>query len=218
MGFASGLRRRCLVSGYPVRTVPSMNRVLAVYAILIAVIGSGCSGGDDSQPELASDTGCENGGHYYFFEGPDWEFREAVDYPQDLGPVAAVEPSLDWYSEHERFVPTSDPDTVEGQSLRMSGHGAALEEHAEELFTDVSETQVDGRRALVGTGSEGAPSVVTVAVDDSYTLMFLSYGLAPEELIELAGQVEPVCQEEWTEAGGQVLDCMPTEPGCIAIP
>lgn len=141
---------------------------------------------------------------------------EAIDYPEDGGLMEGVEPSLDWYGEYERFIPSADGDSVEGVSLRLSGHHAALDEHQDELRGfDPKEREIDGRRAFAGIGPDGAPSIVTMAVADDYTLMLLSYGLELEELMDIASAVEWVCQPAWVEAGGQVLDCLPTEGGCV---
>lgn len=182
------------------------------------MFAAGCSGGDDAVRGVTAGSTCENDGDagpYFLVGNRDWRFKEAIDYPEDGALSGGSEPSLDWYAEYERFTPPADDGSFEGVSLRMSGHHAALDEHLDELRGfDPTEREIDGTRAFVGTGPDGAPTVVTVAVVDDYTLMLLSYGLDLEELTDAAAVVERVCQPAWVEAGGQVLDCLPTEPGC----
>lgn len=193
-----------------------------VAVVVIVVLAPGCSDGDDGARDVTADLACESDGDagpYFLFDHQDWQFMEAIDYPEDGGLMEGVEPSLDWYGEYERFIPSADGDSVEGVSLRLSGHHAALDEHHDELRVfDPTEREIDGARAFVGVGPDGAPSVVTMAVADDYTLMLLSYGLELEELTDAALVVRRVCQRAWVEAGGQVLDCLPTEPGCIDDP
>ncbi len=54
-------------------------------------------------------------------------------------------------------------------------------------------------------------------VDSAYTIVVSGQGLAAEELAEAAAQTRAVCEDDWVEGGGVVLNCMPTEPGC-ALP
>jgi hypothetical protein len=202
-------------------------------AIVVLLSLLSCSSSDDASPTgeqtpRATDTpavglaaGCEDGEdgedgtRYFGFADPRWEFREAVDYPDDRGPLNPAEATLDWYAEHERLTPTADQQSVEGVSLRISGHGAGLDEQRVELAgIDLSEEQIAGVRALAGAGSDGRPTVVSMAVDYDYTLVLLSYGADLDELRQIAAAVEPVCEQQWTDAGGQVLDCLPTEASC----
>lgn len=174
-----------------------------------------------AQPEgAAADCGPDAGtAHYVVFDDAAWTFKEAVDYPEDLGPLAAVESSLDWYGEYERFVPGDDLSTVEGLRLRLSGHLVAIDDHRSELTgATMREATIAGVPALTGVGQDGAPALVTMAVADSYTLMALSYGLDVDELVAIAGELRSVCEPEWIESGGQLLDCLPTGPGCIPPP
>ena len=195
--------------------------LLLVFASF-AVLAGACSGDDEGSEDRTAGTSCETGeggSHYFVFAAPDWEFREAVDYPDDLGPLEAVEPTLDWFAEHERLTPSADGQTVEGVSLRLSGHDASLDEQRSELVgADLRDQQIGGTRALAGIGPDGAPTVVTMAVADDYTLMLLSYGLDLEELIQIAADVQPACEQEWIEAGGEILECMPTDPDCAPGP
>lgn len=181
-----------------------------VVALAIAACG-------DEADQVASKppTTCESGDRYFVFQDSAWELKEAVDYPDDLGPLASTEPDLDWYAESERFVPLADSSAVEGQSLRLSGHRSGLDQYAAQLLgADLNETQVGGRRALVGIGADGKPALLTVEVGSDYTFMLLSYELDPAELVDAAARVDAVCQAEWVAAGGQILDCVPAEPDC----
>ena len=189
--------------------------VHAFTSIVVVALVMGACGDAGDQIAASSSTSCGSGDRYFVFQDPEWEPKEAVDYPEDLGPLAAIEPDLDWYAESERFVPLTDPSTVEGQNLRLSGHEAGLDEHAAQLLdADLTETQVGGRRALIGTGADGQPALLTHAVGPDYTLMLLSYELEPDELVEAAAQLDAVCQVAWVAAGGQIVDCVLAEPGC----
>lgn len=155
-------------------------------------------------------------GRFVIFDNADWKFSEAVDYPPDLGPLAAVEPSLDWYAEYERLIPHTDEQSIEGQGLRVSGHEVDLASHRVELIgANLTAATVNGKDALAGAGPDSKPAFVTVAFGENYTVMLLSYELASTDLLEIAGKLRPACSEEWVEAGGQVLECVPFDPDCI---
>lgn len=69
---------------------------------------------------------------------------------------------------------------------------------------------------LVGSGPpRTGPNIVLVATDDRYTLMALSSELEVDELLAITSDARPVCEREWVDAGGIVLDCVPTEPACV---
>ncbi len=201
----------------------SVLRSALIALSLVAALAGGCSNGEDGGQDGTAGSTCQNdggAGPYFLFEHEDWEFKGATDLPEDLGPMEAIEPSLDWYAEHERLTPSTDGAMVEGVSLRLSGHDADLDEHQDELSGfDAEEQLINGVRALAGIGPDLAPTVVTVTVTNDYTLMLLSYGLELEELIDLAARrVHQVCQPEWIEAGGEILDCLPADPGCTENP
>lgn len=61
------------------------------------------------------------------FEDEDWEHREAVDLPEDPGPLFDGEARIDWYAEFERFRAAGGGVTV-GTNLRLSGHGVGIDE------------------------------------------------------------------------------------------
>lgn|GEM_PF-4942334 len=151
-------------------------------------------------------------------ENANWESREAVDYPEDLGALGAVEPSLDWYSDFERFTPSSDGQSGEGVSLRISGHNVGIDDLRGQLpGIELQEHGEGDTGLLVGSGRDGGPSsVVAKPVSDTYTLLLLSYGLDVDDLVRVTSEIRPACEQEWVDAGGQILDCVPAEPDCIA--
>lgn len=190
--------------------------VRAGVAFVVTGLAIGACGGQGDRPASMSASSCEAGDRYFVFQDPAWKLKEAVDYPDEVAGLAVSEPDLDWYSEHERFLPLANSSTVEGQRLRVSGHEAGAAEHTSQLRgAELTEKQVGGRRALVGRGEQGAPALLTLEIRDDYTLMLLSYELEPGELVEAAGRLDAVCQHEWVDAGGQILDCVPTEPDCV---
>jgi hypothetical protein len=122
-------------------------RVRAGVAFVVAGLVIGACGGQGHQPASRSSSSCGSGDRYFVLQAPAWELKEAVDYPDELGALAASEPDLDWYSEHERFLPRANSSTVEGQSLRVSGHEAGAAEHASQLRgAELTDKQVGGRR------------------------------------------------------------------------
>jgi hypothetical protein len=180
-------------------------------AVLVGLLAAcGDSDGDDA----GTPSECTR---FVLFDHPEWEFHEAVDYPDDLGEsAAAYGPHLDWYSEFERLVPAPDGESVESTSLRIAGQTAGLAEFGDSLpGTDLTERQGPKGAELVSAGAEGEPSVLAQSITDDYTLELLSYGLDLDELTEVAAATRPACEQEWLDAGGQILDCMPTEPGCV---
>lgn len=192
-----------------------------VLLVLIAVLIASC-GGDDSSDQVVGAPGgndmCpedEGSGPYFLYEEDGWDFRSGADYPPDSSPLERVEPSLDWFVEYERFSPSPDGGTVEGVSLRLSGHGTGIDDQREELLGFQSEeAEIAGRAAYTGASPEGEPTAVGIAVDDDYTVMLLSYGLDMEELTETASRIEQACQARWIEAGGRVLACDPADVDC----
>lgn len=190
--------------------------------MLIAVLIASCGGGDGADEVEAAATNCADdggAGPYFLYERDGWEFRGGADYPADADPLARVEPSLDWFVEYERFTRASSDATVEGVSLRLSGHEIAIDDQREELVGFRTEgAEIAGRSAYTGVSPEGEPTVVGMAVDDAYTIMLLSYGLGLDELIEAASHIEQACQAAWIEAGGRVLTCDPLDPDCDPPP
>lgn len=187
-----------------------MRRAAVVVVALTALLGAcGDRGPEESTAEPDPASGCRR---FVLFEDTDWTSQEAVDHPEDFG--AWPEPGLDWYSEFERFTPLSDG-AVEGVSLRVSGHDLGIDDLRDQLPGIELQEHGGNTQLFAGSGVDGQPSVVAKPVSDGYTLVLLSYGLDVEELVRVVSQARPVCQREWVEAGGQILDCLPTEPGCM---
>jgi hypothetical protein len=99
--------------------------------------------------------------------------------------------------------------------VRLSGHNAGLAEHRSELRGfDASEGDINGRPATLGVGADGKPAVVTIAFDERYTIMALSYALGLDDLHRVATQLAPATQAEWIAHGGKIVECLPTDPAC----
>lgn len=173
----------------------------------------GCTddGGDGVGGSDASDCG-----RFVVFDEPAWELLEAIDYPEDVGALGVGEPGLDWYSEFQRVEPAAADGSAEGVSLRISGHTVGLAEFRRGMIGGdaLQERQGAEGPTLVSPGTDVEPSVLARSVTDEYTLMLLSYGLDLDELTEVASGTHPACEQEWLDAGGRILDCIPTEPGC----
>lgn len=70
---------------------------------------------------------------------------------------------------------------------------------------------------LVGSGPpRTGPNIVLAPTEDGYTLMALSSKLEVGELLAITSDARPVCEQDWVGAGGIILDCVPTEPDCLA--
>lgn len=179
------------------------------------LVGACGEGGDDSAGDDAS-SDCTR--FVLLDEADGWEFREAVDYPEDLGDFgSSVGPTLDWYAEYERLDPAADGQSVEGVSLVLSGHDVGLAEfRSRHLGGELEERQGAEGAMLVRPGGEGEPSELAQSSREGYTIQAVSYGLDLEELIQVVSATRPACQQQWLDAGGKILDCVPTEPDCGA--
>jgi hypothetical protein len=169
-----------------------VHRLLAGMAILAGLLAAcwDSDGGDAGTPSECT--------RFVLFDDAEWDLQEAVDYPDDLGESAAAV-----------------GDSVEGTSLVISGQTAALAEFGDSLpGTELTARQGPKGPELVSPGAEGEPNVLAQSITEDYTLMLLSYGLDLDELTEVAAATRPVCEQEWLDAGGRVLDCMPAEPNC----
>lgn len=194
-------------------------RSVAPFAAVLAMLVGSCGDEPDQVANTAPGLCASDGGAgpYFLYEHPDWEFRSGADYPADAGPLQRVEPSLDWFVEYERFTPSSEGATIEGVSLRLSGHEADLATQREELLGfQTDEAESSGRSAYTGVSPDGKPTVIGVEVDAGYTVMLLSYGLGVDELVEIAAAIEQVCQQAWVDAGANILTCDPLAAGCIS--
>jgi len=152
--------------------------------------------------------------HFMVLQDGGWTLRQAVKPAGVTGAQAGIEPSLDWWSEYERAV-AADGGAIEASGVRISGHRLALQDHGGELpGFQGSDGEIDGRPARIGTGPDGPPAVITMAVEDDYTVMVLSYELSVDELTEVAEQLEIVSESDWLAAGGEIRDCEPGDPTC----
>lgn len=156
-----------------------------------------CQGGDPDEPDAKGErvSGCDR---FVLFENEDWDLREAIDrQPEDA--ALPGDPDLDWYSEFERFVPSSD-DLTEGVSLVISGHAVAADELRRQLTNVELRKHPDQPDLLVGSSTDGPSSVVLKPLSATYTLRLLSYGLDVDELVEVTDETRPVCEEEWVQS------------------
>lgn len=187
-----------------------MQRLPLLLWLLSTAAACGSDGGVGDDEKLPASCA-----RFLLFDNEDWELKEAVDYPQDLGRLGEVDPGIDWYSEFERFVPLEDGTGEQGLSLRLTGYSVPLSEILDRPgIPDLGELESDGRQTFQGQAPDGSGSVVAWPVDSAYTIVVFGQGLAAEELAEAVRQTRAVCEDDWVEGGGVVLGCMPTEPGC----
>jgi hypothetical protein len=151
---------------------------------------------------------------YVLLGRPDWQLQEAVDYRAGLGSFGEAEPDLDWYAEY--FGPQIDHDdggfTV--PTARVSGHTTGLEAvRARLVGFEFGSEDLGSRRALVAEAANRNPAVAVVELGAGYSVMVLSYDDAVD-VRDLAGGLVPADEQQWIAAGGQLLDCVPFEPGC----
>lgn len=193
-------------------------QVSVIGAVVVLALSAGCSS-DDGDEEPSATFGSvptsvvDTAPQHMLLNADGWERGEAVRPLTRPEAMERIEPSLDWWAEHERFEPILGG--VEGADVRLSGHHVGLDDQASELvgFQATAGT-VAGRRALFGTSSEGTPAVVLLELDPHYTIMVLSYALSVDELREVSEHLEPVSEDDWLAAGGQILECLPPDPGC----
>lgn len=195
-------------------SVPTLQRLPLLLGLLMAAVACGSKGGTGEAvgQDVEQSSSCAR---FVLFDSEDWELREAVDYPDDLGRLGELDPGIDWYSEFERFVPLKDGTGTQGLYLRLTGYSVALAEILEKPGLPVlAEHDEEGRQIYQGRSPDGSLSVVAWPIGSAYTIVLFGQGLAVDELAAAATETRPVCQDDWVESGGVVLDCMPTEPGC----
>jgi hypothetical protein len=137
----------------------------------------------------------------YLAGEPDaWILKEARN-PRPGGPLAQVEPSLDWYAEYERF-----PDPSHSLRVRLSGHGVASPTLQQELKGFSFETAREASwPAVRGRSTDPTgPEVILLTVADDYTVMELSYELDADQLIQWSRSLQPADESEWVARGGVV--------------
>lgn len=151
---------------------------------------------------------------YLLLDHPQWQLQEAVDYRAGLGQLGELEPDLDWYAEYEGTQIDGDDGAFTIPSITFSGHTAGLEERADQLpgFGFRAE-DTGGRRTLVAAPSGANPGVVLLELAPDYSVTLLSYDEVVD-LRDLAARLTPVDERQWIAAGGQMIDCVPLEPGC----
>ena len=179
------------------------------------------SGNDTPSPSAASGpvespTTAADGAstRYVLLERPDWQLQEAVDYRAGLGSFGQAEPDLDWYAEYVGPRTDHDDRSFTVPTARVSGHTAGLEALRTRLVGfEFGSDDLGGRRALVAEAADRGPGVVLVELEADYSVMVLSYDDVVD-LRDLADGVVPVDEQQWMEAGGQLVDCVPSEPGC----
>ncbi len=169
--------------------------ILLVGACLI----SGC-GDDGSSSDRDGDSAANL--PYALLRDEEWELQEAVDPPVD-DPVASIErPALEWYIEYVR-----SPSDLESEMVRVSGHATGFEEsrsQLSELTFDLTETPVDGWRAVGGTSDEPAGPALLLLENGDRSIVVLSYEVTLDELAVLAARIEPVDAPTWADAGGVI--------------
>lgn len=176
-------------------------RVAAGAAVLVLLVGGAAwayvsSRGDDLTCGSEQDS-------YVLLAAGEWEARDA-----DVSANNAFQPNVAWYAEYRRDVPPPPGAFASTQSLVVHGHRTGLDETIERLFEELggpmiefTDTKVDGQPAKIGTtGGRSDTSLLLVEVRDDYTIQLLSSEAEPEVLIKAAGQLNPVCHDEWVEA------------------
>lgn len=159
------------------------------------LIAGGCSVSEGPERVEAGERPANEEWKYVALESDEWDLRDTGTAGSNTA-SAVVEPSLEWFAEYERLVPTEGG--RESQDLRLSRHAAALDEHAEELpGANLTEGQIEGRPARWGVGPDGTPAVVTIQSDARHTVMLLSYALAVDELRDVVRWLRPVTEDAW---------------------
>ncbi len=162
----------------------------------------------------ATTTSVDAAGPYVLLEAPGWELQEAVDYRAGLGPLDQVEPELDWYAEYIGSRIDHDDSSFTVPTARVSGHTAGVEAlRAQLVGFELAPEVIGGRQALVAPPADRNPGIVLVELRPDYAITVLSYDDVVD-LRDLAARLVQVDERRWSDAGGQVLDCVPFEPGC----
>ena len=188
-----GCRRRLGARGWAI----GHSQAALIVALIAALTACSTSGGSadgsatSNRPEASE---------YFVAGAPGWNTKEAYNPRPDDPITSRTEPTLDWYSEHERF-----PDPSRSQAVRVSGHDvpmAQLETHLAGF--ELRSRRVHDLQAKAGSGPDG-PRVVLLPVAPGYTVMTLSYELTLEELIEWSNALKEVDEAGWIASGGIVV-------------
>ncbi|HUF33940.1 MAG TPA: hypothetical protein VMN58_12110 [Acidimicrobiales bacterium] len=152
--------------------------------------------------------------HLMLLGEPTWQLTEAVDYRAGLGALEARDPDVDWFAEYDGPRRDNADGSYTIPHVTTFGHRTGLERRRGQLpgFELRSEV-VDGQPALVSAAVDGNPAVVILEVTADYTTTLLTYDVGVD-LNELAAHLVAVDEQQWTAAGGSLLDCVPFEAGC----
>lgn len=177
--------------------------------------GAPSSSAPGAPGQSATTTSADAAVQYVLLEASGWQLQEAVDYRAGLGSLSQGEPDLDWYAEYIGPQIDHDDRSFTIPTARISGHTAGVEALRVQLtgFEFVSE-DIGGRQALIAAAANRNPGVVMVELRPDYSIMILSYDDVVD-LRDLAARLVQVDEQQWLKAGGQMLDCVPFEPGCV---
>jgi hypothetical protein len=139
----------------------------------------------------------------YVLLAGDWEPHGA-----DVAANDPRQPDVAWYAEYWRDVPPPPGAMASSESLVVSARRTGLDETGERLLEELggsvlelTATEVDGRRGLIGTtGGRASASLLLLEVGSADTIELLSTEVGPDVLIEAAGQLRSVCHDEWVAA------------------
>jgi hypothetical protein len=194
---------------------------LALMIAATLLIGAACTNGDGDgadrspNPTSTSRAGAGgDGGRLRLLDEPAWQLTDAVDYRAGLGALEERDPDLDWYAEYDGQRADNPDGSYTFPHVATFGHTAGLDARRSQLpgFEHRSAV-VDGRQALVSRATDGRPAIVVIELASDYTATLLTYDLGVD-LSELAEQLVAVDDQQWIEAGGSLLDCVPFEAGC----
>ncbi len=179
-----------------------MTKRFATAVVLLGLAASACGEGEDDA------VACKSGGaedrRYFALFDTEWEQRGADGSPNNgLTPF-----DVDWYVEYERSVPPPPGAFAATETMNVSGYESGLDEQVTQLsevlggaVLEFSDADVDGRRArTTTTGGRGGVGILYLEVRDDYTLELLGSELERDELLEVAAQLDAVCQDEWFDA------------------
>ena len=189
-------------TGHDVRlvTVATAVRRAVLVVLALSVVASCGTSGTSTRTTSQSLVRGPTGSIYLAREPDAWKLKEARD-PRPAGPLAQVEPSLDWYAEYEQF-----PDSSHSLRVRLSGHGVASPTLQQELEGFNFETAREASwPAVRGRSSDPTgPEVILLAVAEDYAVMALSYELDADQMTRWSRSLQPVDESEWVARGGVV--------------
>lgn len=189
-------------------------------AAALLLMAAGCADGGSTEGEPSDASGspststADSGVHYMLVDDRAWHLREAIDYRAGLGPLAEHDPDLDWNAEYEGARVDHGDGSYTIPAINLSGHNAGLEERGDQLpGFEFQSDDVGGRRALVAPAAGGNPAIIVIELATDYTATLLTYDDGVD-VRHLALRLIVVDEQQWTAAGGTMLDCVPLEPAC----